>query len=155
MAWSDLSVSPEEVAGHAKTLLTDRQSGQFDPSDITPERTKVARGHLEDVLMDEGGLAQYVDDKGGPDALLDALEAETSLQSRLQRGMALSFLAKFAEDVGVISGGRTSERADRFQEHLEAWARSFGAIAPHEIGTASTTSQAIGGGLTNSYDRQH
>jgi hypothetical protein len=153
MAWSDLDVKPKEVKGHAENLLTDRQSGSFDGGLITSEREDIARGHLETALMQSGGLAQYVDDAGGPDALLDEMQENGTLQPRLEQGIAIAFLAKFADDDAVISGGRTSERQQGFQDELETWAAGFGRIAAQVLGYTDTASKGFGGGLANTYDR--
>jgi len=140
MAWSDLKVKLSEVKGHAENLLTDRQSGGFDPGLIDRARTDIARGHLETALMQKGDLAQYVDDAGGPDALLDEMQENATLQPRLEQGIALAFLAKFAGDEAVIPSGRN-------------WAEGFGRIAAQVLGYTDTASECFGGGLSNTYDR--
>jgi hypothetical protein len=153
MGWSDLEVKPSEVKGHAENLLTDRQTGTFDTGLIDRARTDIARGHLETALMQSGDLAQYVDDAGGPDALLDEMQGNATLQPRLEQGIALAFLAKFAEDDAVIPGGPTSERQQGFQDELENWAAGFGRIAAQVLGYTGTASEGFGGGLSNTYDR--
>ena len=153
MAWSDLEVKAAEVKGHAENLLTDRLSGDFDPALVTRERENIARGHLETALMQKGGLAQYVDDAGGPDALLDEMQGNATLRPRLEQGIALAFLAKFAEDAAVIPSGRTAEREKGFQDELENWAEGFGRIAAQVLGYTDTASEGFGGGLSNTYDR--
>lgn len=153
MAWPNLEVKPSEVIGHAENLLTDRQSGGFDPDRITRERKDIARGHLETALMQKGDLAQYVDDAGGPDALLDEMQENATLRPRLEQGIALAFLAKFAEDEAVIPSGRTAEREKGFQDELENWAEGFGRIAAQVLGYTDTASEGFGGGLSNIYDR--
>ena len=153
MAWSDLKVKDAEAKGHAENLLTDRQSGAFDSGLITPEREDIARGHLETALMQKGDLAQYVDDAGGPDALLDEMQGNATLRPRLEQGIALAFLAKFAEDDAVIASGRTAEREKGFQDELENWADGFGRIAAQVLGYTDIASEGFGGGLSNAYDR--
>jgi len=153
MAWSDLDVKSSEVKGHAENLLTDWQSGTFDTGLITPEREDIARGHLETALMQKGGLAQYVDDAGGPDALLDEMQENDTLRPRLEQGIAIAFLAKFAEDDAVLQGGRTAEREKGFQDELENWAAGFGRIAAQVLGYTDTASEGFGGGLSNTYNR--
>jgi hypothetical protein len=153
MAWTDLKVKPSEVVGHAENLLTDRQTGNFDLGNVSPSREQVARSHLETALWEDGGLDQYIDDAGGPDALLDELEGNATLKPRLQSGVALAFLTKFAEDDAVLSGGRTAERQERFQSQLERWASSFGSIAAHELGYANTATSGSGGGFSQTMDR--
>jgi hypothetical protein len=153
MGWSDLEVKPSEVMGHAENLLTDRHSGGFDSARITREREDIARGHLETALMQKGDLAQYVDDAGGPDALLNEMQENATLQPRLEQGIALAFLAKFAGDDAVIPSGRTAEREKGFQDELENWAAAFGRIAAQVLGYTDTASEGFGGGLSNTYDR--
>ena len=153
MAWSDLEIKPSEVKGHAENLLVDRQTGGFDLGLINPSRSDVARSHLETALMQSGDLAQHVDDAGGPDALLDKLEGNATLRPRLEQGIALAFLAKFAEDDAVIPSGRTAERENGFQDELENWAAAFGRIAAQVLGYTDTASEGFGGGLSNTYDR--
>jgi len=153
MAWTDLDVTTDDVKGHAENLLTDRQSGSFDSGRITQSRTDTARDHLETALMQQGDLAQYVNNAGGPDALLDKLEGNTVLKPRLENGIALAFLAKYADDDAVISSGRTEDRKQTFQDELENWAEAFGRIAAQVLGYTDSAADGFGGGLSNTYDR--
>lgn len=151
MAWADLSVKDAELKGHAENLLTDRQSGSYDSGLATSEREDVARGHLETALMN-AGLTSYIDNAGGPDQLLDNLEGDSTLKGRLEQGIALAFLAKFAEDDAVITSGRTAEREQDLQDDLEDWADSFVPIAAYQLGYTSTTESAGGGSFASTMD---
>lgn len=153
-AWDDLTLDVGEVKGHAENLLTDRQDGMFNADLIDDQRTRAAKGHLQDVLFSEGTMDEHIDSAGGHRALLNDLASEDSLETELQRGFALAFLAKFAGDAAVISGGRTVERQGQFQGELENWARSFGNYAPKVLGYTSRTKTSTGGGaFAQSYDR--
>lgn len=148
-AWADMTLSMAEVKGLAENLLTDRQSGGFNPDLTNMEREQAAKGRLEDVLFKAGGLAAFVDDAGGPDALLDALADDATLNGRLQRGFALAFLDLFADDDAVIQSGRTAERSGRFAGRLKGWAKAFGSIAPHVLGYTNQPSPAGAGAFAS------
>ena len=148
-AWADMKLDTAEVKGLAEHLLTDRQSGSFDQSLITTDREQAAKGRLEDALFKAGSLAAFVDDADGPDALLDALADDATLDGRLQRGFALAFLDLFADDDAVLQGGRTAELSGRFATRLEGWAKAFGSIAPHVLGYTNQPSPAGAGAFAS------
>jgi hypothetical protein len=154
-AWDDLRVDPSRVRGLAETIFTDRQSGTFDAGEAAGENAATAKGELQDVLLhpEYGGLAEHVDDAGGPQALLDALASDDQLKGRLKRGHALAVVALHATDDAVLPDGRTQQRGTGARERLREWAQSFGQIAPYQLGYTTTSTGGIGGSVTNTYDR--
>lgn len=154
-AWSDLEVDVSRVKGYAETLFTDRQRGSFDASDALGENAEAAKGELQDVLLhpEYGGMAEHVDDAGGPQALLDALAGDSDLNDRLKRGHALAVVAIHAGDDAVIPDGRTTQRGSDARERLREWAQSFGQIAPYQLGYTTSSTDGFGGSVTNTYDR--
>jgi hypothetical protein len=146
-AWADLTIDVRMVRGLAQYYITDRQRASFDASEVGSEdRVEAAKGKLEDVLMTDGNMSQYVDDAGGPDALLDALANESTLESRLDRGLALAFLSVYGPDTAIVSGSRRQERADGFEDELMRWARSFGEIASYQLGYTTTSTRTSSSG---------
>ncbi len=146
-AWDDLTIDEAEVRGLAEHMLTDRQSGSSDLGLVLNSyRREAAKGEVESVLWDEGKLAQWIDDAGGVDALLDDIASNATLEPRLQRGLALAVLALFSDDDAVVPGGRTVGRSDTFQSRLETWARGFGKHLPFVLGYTSKASSGGGGG---------
>lgn len=154
-AWDDLTVDLPKVRGLAENLMTDRQRGQFDAARAKGDAESAAKGELEDVLLHpkHGGLGQHVDDAGGPEQLLDALAGDSELKDRLKRGHALAIIANYADDDAVFSGGPTDERSNKARDRLHEWAQSFGQIAPYQLGYTSTSTDGLGGSVTNTYDR--
>lgn len=155
MSWSNLSLDPPDVQGHAENLLTDRQSGSFDAALITQDREQVAKRHLRTALLQHGGLKSHVDDAGGLSALFDDLASEPALEDDLKNGFALAFLVKFAGDDAVFSGGRIAERQEQFQDELEDWASWFGDVAASLLGYTATTGTDVGGGAFASSTNRH
>lgn len=154
-AWADLKIDVGRVEGYAKTLFTDRQEGGFAGEDATGINADAAKGELQDVLLhpEYGGLAEHVDDAGGPEALLDELAGDSNLKGRLKRGHALAVVAIHAGDDAVIPDGRTSQRENSARERLREWAESFGQIAPYQLGYTTSSTDGFGGSVTNTYDR--
>ena len=135
--------------GLAQNHLTNPPDG-FDGFEVTPPRSKGARKRLETVLLN-AGLAQFIDDAGGRQEMLD--ELADNLMGDLERGIALAFLVEFSRDDSVTVGGLNQEKQASYADDLEAWASAFVEYAPYEVGYASEPSPTGGGAFASSAGR--
>lgn len=149
-AWASLEVSPARVrdAHRSVSFVVADGSGYAFVAGIDPEAPE-AKQLASDVLL--GHLGRYTSRYDSPEALLDALAAESKLASSVQSLLAYSLLHS-----EQFSGRNTrrdvyGEDADYFLKRMMGAAKAIAQTAPAVLGLTRKSGPASGGSIASIY----
>lgn len=155
-AWANIDISTEGVTdaieGLASELLSNAQTRSFDVTEITPKRLEASKGVVQRKVL-TSNLAEDVDRYDGPEAMLDALAADTKLEAMVYEAVAYGFLHVYTDSNRVQAGGVYDEQGEDFEEDLEEQVDALAQTAPYVLGWETESGDSVGGSLTNAYDR--
>lgn len=155
-AWADISAGKDGVVGSieglATEIMSDPESKGFNLGDAPTQRLQSAKSVVRRKIL-TSDLAEEVDRYDGPESMLDALASNAKLEDMVYEAIAYAFLHVYTDGNRVQSGGLYEQQGEDFEADLEEQVEALSQTVPYVLDWKSESGDAIGGGLTNSYDR--
>lgn len=155
-AWADIDLQTgsllESLEGYAGEVLSNRESGGFDPTTLPIGRVDTAKNVVRRKIL-QTDLADEVDRYSGPEGLLDDLAGDANLESMVHEAIAIAALHLHADGNRLQPDGLYDEHGDNWEDDVMEIAENLSAIAPNVLGWTADSGRATGGSFATTMDR--